>query len=390
MTELTQKVERARALVEPDWTPQREQAVMTGLRQRRARRAKLRLAAASVCVTLVVAGGAILGAGWLRARLHPAALSGIEVAGGSVRFPDGSSATPRDAASLLRPVTVTPHEVVVQLASGGASFDVTPDRLRRFRVVAGSVAVEVLGTRFTMVRNDPHVKIEVERGRVLVAFAGGAEELGAGQMGVFPPSGAVAAAAPAAAAPASAASPTAAAPAPSVAAAPVERAAAAPDPPAAKRRAGPSWRVHAQEGDYRGAYEVLSREGAAAVRGTPDDLLLAADVMRLSHHPQRAVAPLRRIISEHGRDPRATLAAFTLGRLLLEELGEPREAAAAFALVQSREPRGPLAEDALAREVEAWSHARVAGKARERALQYVAKYPDGRRTRSVRRYGGLE
>ena len=142
----------------------------------------------------------------------------------------------------------------------------------------------------------------------------------------------------------------------------------------ARLRPSPTWRTLAQAGDYDGAYEVLRREGAAAVRGTPDDLLLAADVMRLSRHPRPAVDTLRRIIREHGSDPRATLAAFTLGRLLLEELGEPRE----------------VAEDALAREVEAWSNARMAGKARERALHYVQKHPDGRRIRSVRRYGGLE
>jgi transmembrane sensor len=384
MTELTRQAERARALVEPDWTPRREQAVLAGLQKRRARRARLRLAAASACVTLVVAAGGVLGVGWLRARLDTGSVGGIEVAGGSLRFSDGSSATPLEPASLLRPVTATPREVVVQLASGGARFAVTPDRQRKFRVEAGPVSVVVLGTRFTVVRVDPDVKVEVEQGRVLVTFAGNTEELAAGQRGVFPRRGAVAAVATAAASSAPASAPAAAAP-PATSVAP-----AAPTAPAARRRPASSWRVHASEGDYDGAYEALRREGPSAVRGTPHDLLLAADVMRLSHHPREAVGPLRRVIREHGRDPRATLAAFTLGRLLLEELGEPREAAAAFALVQSREPRGPLAEDALAREVEAWSNARMASTARERALQYVHKYPDGRRARSVRRYGGLE
>jgi hypothetical protein len=57
-------------------------------------------------------------------------------------------------------------------------------------------------------------------------------------------------------------------------------------------------------------------------------------------------------------DPRAPLAAFTLGRVLLRELARPREAAAAFAQARALAPRGPFVEDALAREVEAWLQAR--------------------------------
>jgi len=48
-------------------------------------------------------------------------------------------------------------------------------------------------------------------------------------------------------------------------------------------------------------------------------------------------------------------AAFTLGRVLLDELGRPSEAVDAFPLARSS--GGPLAEDALAREVEALSRA---------------------------------
>jgi transmembrane sensor len=126
------------------------------------------------------------------------------------------------------------------------------------------------------------------------------------------------------------------------------------------------------------------------VRDDVGDLLLAADVARMSHHPAQAVDPLRRAVGSHRSDPRAPLAAFTLGRVLLDELGRPREAADAFADARALAPGGPLAEDALAREVEAASRAGDASRANARAQLYVTTYPSGARIRSVRRYGGLE
>jgi len=110
----------------------------------------------------------------------------------------------------------------------------------------------------------------------------------------------------------------------------------------------------------------------------------------LSHHPTEALAPLRRVVERHAKDPRAALAAFTLGRVLLDELGQPREGAGAFARARTLAPGGPLAEDALAREVEAMSRAGEVARARSLAVEYEATYPSGARLRAVRRHGGLE
>jgi transmembrane sensor len=136
---------------------------------------------------------------------------------------------------------------------------------------------------------------------------------------------------------------------------------------------------------------ALKREGGSvAVRDEVNDLLLAADVARLSHHPAEAVEPLRQILRLHASDPRSSLAAFTLGRVLLESLGEPREAADAFAEVQALAPGGELLADALARETEARAAAGDMVTARTLAERYVRDFPTGARLRSVRRYGGLE
>ena len=148
----------------------------------------------------------------------------------------------------------------------------------------------------------------------------------------------------------------------------------------------PSWRTLAQEGDYAAAYGALHH--GAPPPEDPEDLLLQADVARLSHHAAEAPAPLRRFLDRHVQDPRAPLAAFTLGRVLLDDLRDPRAAAAAFRRAAELAPSGELAEDALAREVEALSRAGDADAARERAAAYEARYPDGRRLPTVRRFGG--
>ena len=118
--------------------------------------------------------------------------------------------------------------------------------------------------------------------------------------------------------------------------------------------------------------------------------MLAADAARLSGHPAEATPYLERIVRKYRGDVRAPLAAFTLGRILLYQLGRPGEAADAFALVRKILPEGPLSSDALAREAEAADRAGQRERARGLAEEYVAKYPSGRRLESVRRYGHFE
>jgi transmembrane sensor len=144
----------------------------------------------------------------------------------------------------------------------------------------------------------------------------------------------------------------------------------------------------AENGRYDEAHTALKKAGPNAVRDETADLLLAADAARLSGYPAAAVPYLERVVRRHSSDPRSSLASFTLGRVLLDELGRPREAADAFA--RARAAGGPLAEDALAREVEATSRAGDATRSRELARDYLARYPNGRRAKAVSRFGGLD
>jgi transmembrane sensor len=152
-------------------------------------------------------------------------------------------------------------------------------------------------------------------------------------------------------------------------------------------QAAPAWQVLAERGQYREAYASLRSERATPVRDETHELLLAADTARLSGHSGEAVPYLRRILIQHSDDPRAHLVAFTLGRVLLDELGRPAEAAEAFARARVR--RTPLAEDALAREIEARARAGDARRAHALAIEYQRNYPQGRRMRAVAKFGGL-
>jgi transmembrane sensor len=125
------------------------------------------------------------------------------------------------------------------------------------------------------------------------------------------------------------------------------------------------------------------------VENDPAVLMDAADAARLSGHPGSAVRYLERVVRDHRRSPVAPLAAFTLGRVYLDQLGQPHRAAEAFQLSRDLAPSGSLAQDALAREVEAHSKGGDAHQAWIRAQEYLKRYPNGRRVRAVQLYGGL-
>lgn len=295
-----------------------------------------------------------------------------------VRLGDGSLATLADGARIQQTVDTASDGVTVELAHGSARFDVVRHPARSpFRVVAGQVSIEVVGTIFTVERRGPAARVAVDKGRVRVAWGGGEILLGPGDTGVFPP----------ALEPAEPALETTPAPAEVP---PAPRPAQRPPHVRGADAAAPSWRALARDGEFERAYLLLARDGAASIHGDAGDLLLAADVARLSGHPAAAVPSLREVLERHGADPRAPLAAFTLGRVLLEELGDPRRAAEAFASTQRLDPHGPLAENALAREVEAWFRAGEGRRARERGETYVRRYPTGDKMRLVRRYAALE
>jgi transmembrane sensor len=462
LPELRDLVASAASRIEVPWSRARKEAVLSGVYRKKRRRRALRLGA-GVAALLVVALLAPRLVGSLLPRRELAKQgAGTPAQNGSVsggtslpaqspglapgellRFGDGSMAQAQGGRSRLVVREQRPGRTVVEL-QGSASFAVTPNPQRLFRVEAGGVAVEVLGTRFTVEQIGERVRVAVQEGRVRVLWAAHYAEVAAGQSALFPAEAAekdnraplmsslpvetAAMSAPSAPAQAEPAVPgpvgttaagiasvaTGERPAPPVVDPTRERAAIQRRPlghgavvAAEPSVAGPlfaelptpvaptpAWKARASEGDFAAAYRLAYEPGTGETPRhealAPGDLLLLADVARLSRHPADAVPPLARLLREHTRDPRAPLAAFTLGRVQLDELGRPREAAESFRRAEDLDPDGPLAQDALAREVEAWSRAGETGRARERASAYVQRYPSGRRLRSVRQYGALD
>ncbi|MBN2718015.1 MAG: hypothetical protein JXX14_19355, partial [Deltaproteobacteria bacterium] len=83
------------------------------------------------------------------------------------------------------------------------------------------------------------------------------------------------------------------------------------------------------------------------------------------------------LIHNFKRDQKVGLAAFTLARLHLEQLGNPGEAAVLFEYAISSNLPAAMVETAMARRVQAF---RRIGDARRLAAgnEYLQKYPEGR------------
>jgi transmembrane sensor len=362
MTDVAPRVvEEAAEHVRPDWSPARARRVEAMMLRTRTRRARVKAGLAIAAVFALGFGGFSA----YRSRTHRAEVvakpSPSAAAVPGITFADGSQAVPIGEGSVVTSTSVSPEKIEVAVVRGAARFEVTKNPQRLFRVTRDNAIVEVLGTGFTVEPIDDGTKVTVVHGRVRVRCVLGAEEkqveIADGQSSECP------------------------------AKAPLAPVVVAPSASSVVAPSAPGWRSLAHDGEYDKAYSALD---SATVKDDVGDLLLAADVARLSHHAAQAVPHLRRVVDKHEGDPRAPLAAFTLGRVQLEELGNPRDAATSFAKARSLAPSGQLAEDALAREVEALSKAGDPAKAKERAEEYVTRYPKGLRLRSVKKFGGLD
>lgn len=356
MTEETLEPKLASARrVAPSWTLSRQQQAIWGvagrLQARRRNFRRLALGAALASVLLAVFGLRSLRSSASSAAVASASSAAATAPSDASRWSltDGSQILIDGPSTVIQKTLDSRTEVAFELTAGGAQFDVARRAERIFRVHAGPITVQVLGTKFAVQRREARSSVSVERGRVLVSWVGGSRELAAGEMGIFPP------------------------PSPTALAASEDRSEAA------------SRRVEA-----KAAPSASPREDELERATGPSALFARADRARADGQPERALAPLRALTEQYPSDPRAPMAAFTRGRLLLESLGRPREAASAFAQARRLGARGTLAEDALAREVDALRATGDLRSARARAELYRTLYPKGIRLHAVLRSGGLQ
>lgn len=332
------------------WDAERTERTLLRLhRKRRQRRAAL---AVTLCAALLTLA-------FLAPRAAPVAPVTPVAQVAPHTLDDGSKVIARDAQTRVEIMETLPERITYEVKAGQARFDVTRNEQRVFRVRCGDVTVEVLGTSFEVELDGARTRVAVLRGKVGVFFFDRYEELSAGEAGWFPRAEWLAQPEPAEA-----------------------------PPPRARSSTLRTWREPAERGEFEHAYELLAKT-RKPVADDVEELMLAADTARLSGHAAQAVPYLRRVMNEHAEDSRAPLAAFTLGSVLMQQLGQPRDAEAAYGRARALSRNSPLAEDALARQVEAAHRAGDAARARELAREYVEAYPSGRRVRTVRRFGEL-
>jgi transmembrane sensor len=403
MDDLANRLAALRERMNPPWDEARSKRVQLGVARLQRRRRAFLVASTATCASIAVFGIGYSLLRWqsrddARAASEPAAaqaqqteasslerhstasaasMLGALPSGAPVRLADGSEATLASPDGQLFLEVNRAEQIRLRLAAGSAHFEVVPNTQRQFSVLAGSIEVVVVGTAFDVQCADNRARVAVTHGKVRVRSAAGVAYVQAGEERWFEPRRELLAE------PHAERSNSGRAPA----SPPAKREAARRVQALPEETARSEWRRLNRRGDYQAAYALLER--GAAVDDNLPALMEAADTARLTDHLDTAVRYLRRAVTDHRHDPATPLAAFTLGRLLLGQLDRPREAAEAFATVRELGPEGGLAQDALAREVEAWSKAGKIEEARVRAQLFIRNYPQSRRRPSVEVYGGL-
>jgi transmembrane sensor len=265
-----------------------------------------------------------------------------------LKFSDGSWMQASEG-TIAEVVANQPAKVTLLLRRGKARFEVNPGSHRQWLVEAGGVTVEVVGTIFTVDRGPKGVDVSVERGTVLVRGDGLPDRLvrlDAGKS-VF------------------------------VAPAVIEAAVVAPSVPEVQA-AMPVAPVVSKAEPRPLAPVAMNRAPQ-----TVEELLGEADVQRAAGRYKEAAQALEKLLEMAPLDPNAATAAFTLGRLELEKLQQPAAAAQHFELASQN---ALLAEDALARRVEALVAADQKEAAREAARDVLHRFPTGAHATALQRW----
>ena len=247
--------------------------------------------------------------------------------------------------SRLEVLENTAKTFVSILRTGSGTFAVRPGGPRRWTVEAGLATVEVAGTQFTVTRTPGSVEVSVEHGIVLVRselIQDRVQRLTAGE----------------------------------------HLAIHAPGPePIPSLPVAPSRTRQSASAPHRADSTVNPVPPPSL-----SELLEQADERRRQGDVRGAEAALRAALATHANEPQAALAAFTLGKLLLDVAGRPGDAAQAFARCLALSPPSALAEDALYRLAEAQARAGQAEAAGVTARQYQSRYPNGQHAHELKRW----
>lgn len=287
---------------------------------------------------LTLASGEPLGT--VSAELSPRAL----------RFSDRSTIALR-VHSQLTALAMTDDQVLLRLERGSAQFHVQKGGRRRWRIETGLLAVEVIGTRFSVDRSAERVVVAVTEGRVLVrspALTDGVVRLDAGQEVTVR----------------------------------AEAQRTVPLPPPAAQSSTADVATVPSALDTPAAIPA----GQPTVTGTAQPpalpwLLKQADQARATGDTERATSLLKSIVQLYPSDPQAALSSFSLGRNYQRE-AKWAEADAAYAWALHHGASGSLREDCYLRRIEVQLHYQEA-LAKRTAHEYLTLYPQGRHRAAI-------
>ncbi len=381
MSELHKEVEELREKLRPvHWSGERSDSVLRSIERRR-RRFAISTVALGSAVLAMAASIAII---WFAqgrstqarelASSQPIVPRQVDSAPKGIELGDGSRALGLGGSSTLVLVSETETRVSFSLDSGKAWFDVKYSDTREVEVVIQDVRVVVSGTEFVVEIVDGYVHVWVHRGQANVRSPDGERSLSKGEDYRFTARNAK----------------------------DVPREEELLEVPETVDEKMPvpvreSERAKAKEnGEIAKSVEAVveeevvepeAAEPEAAVGNAPVDgvseLWARSDAARRSGQDATAIRALATLVNEHAKDPRAALAAFTLGRLLVDSNQQHSTAARAFAKARKLAPNGPLVEDALFREIEAWYAANDKRRAEKRSEKYVRLFPKGRYRRQI-------
>ncbi|HEY5958334.1 MAG TPA: FecR domain-containing protein, partial [Polyangiaceae bacterium] len=336
------------AYVQPRLTEARIHAQWVGIaeRQPRARAQRIFLYAGGLAAAIVLVVLGLLAQRRSSTEPLSAQLTVERDAQGDQRttFPEGLSVTLKGDA-LYRVSERSSKRVQLVLERGAAEFDVTPARDRKVVVTAAGFDVEVVGTHFEVAllgeTSKPDVVVRVQRGTVKV------RPRGAGRS----------------------------------------------DEVIRTLSAGDSW---ATRTDFTGtplsgpvlpansavtAPEVDAPPSVASASSprpvTAKELFETAQSSRIQGRPREAAAALDRLRHGFPSDPRAGLSSFELGRLRMDQLGDPAGALNAFADAIRLDPSARFREDAQARIVQIYDGLGQSERCRTAQREYQSRYPSG-------------
>jgi TolA-binding protein len=252
------------------------------------------------------------------------------------------------------------------LVRGRVECDVSHRPERTFSVHAQGVEVRVRGTRFGVALSADRdvVDVAVERGVVEVRLPGKldpARTLTAGEHWTFDPKQ------PQKTAPAAEA--TQAEPVAPVPRASAERPRSHPAK-ATSEHAAPAPISSAQPAPEASAPPTLQT-------ADPKQLLDMGSAARRNGDAQGAARAYQQLLSRYPGDSRAGLAAFELGRVRMDRLGDLPGAVRALRQAMQLAPSSGFREDALARLVQAYAGLGAKRECQQARDQYLSSYPEG-------------